>query len=183
MKIYSDKITRADLFRTLAEALPHAMTEATGPNSGWHYPVREFEPRKTHAITSTNSDGVATGLRKTYRRGFELFLFVDEDDGGPGTDHTRRRNGGTFGSGRSYGYALTWDEYGQWFALLFDIDPDAWISGWDGLAKFTSGTHRKFVSYSRKSVPVTAHGPVTSDEYHACPTRGFRLALNDPYMY
>lgn len=168
MKIYSSVITREDIMRTLYGMLPQAS----------HEDFREIEnPRKTHAITATNSDGVGTGLRATYKRGFELFLRWD-GPAGRGTDHARKRNGRD-------GYALTWAEYGQWFARLFDIDPNAWISGWDGVQKFHEGTNRQFAPYSRK-LGGGAHDVPTAVEarlYHACPTRAFRLALGDPYIY
>src|SRR5688572_20725853 len=43
------------------------------------------------------------------------------------------------------GFALDWADYGRWFAELFKIDPNAWISGWAGVEKFHEGTRRQFV--------------------------------------
>jgi len=85
---------------------------------GYLEDVVQFQPRKRSA---------ATGL--PFKHAFQLYA---------GTVHkARARNG-------REGYALKWDDYGRWFALLFQIDPDAWISGWSGVEDFNRGTKNEF---------------------------------------
>lgn len=42
------------------------------------------------------------------------------------------------------GRALTYEDYGRWFGLLFEIDPEAWVSGWDGASDFHARTDGRF---------------------------------------
>jgi len=50
------------------------------------------------------------------------------------------RNSGQWGGGGVTGIACTWDEWGIFIAALFDIDPEAIIGQYDGLAAFNLTT-------------------------------------------
>ena len=118
MKIYSDRITREDVFRTLHEALP-GLAHADE--------FREFTPRKNYA------------------RGFTIYLEALRDTG-------RARNGRP-------GKALTWDEYGVWFAKLYEIDPYAEIAFYKNEQEF-----RNVTAYMVSRVRPPGEGPWLTPE-------------------
>lgn len=63
----------------------------------------------------------------------------------------RRPNGGASGKGYASGYAATWDQWGVFFGILFDIDPAA-ICGtakrpiYDGRDDYTRKTNDRFTA-------------------------------------
>lgn len=65
-------------------------------------------------------------------RGIEFRLVANA---GPGR---RRRNSGVYGAGHEY--AATWDEHGDFFATLFDLDPEAIIGPYKGRSDFHQKT-------------------------------------------
>lgn len=87
------------------------------------------------ALRESNPQGDITidSLREFRPRnggnGFELYLE------GWGERHRRARNG-------REGKAATWDDYGNWFALLFKLDPAARISFYNGVGEFLDHTSR-----------------------------------------
>ena len=93
-------------------------------------------------LTSEDLDAAlpaGVGIRKVTRistrqrlRCWEVFLE------GRTAAHTRKTNSGTHGAG-SY-YAASYDDHGEWMAVLFDIDPAAIISHWKGRDAFHAGT-------------------------------------------
>lgn len=60
----------------------------------------------------------------------------------------RWTNTGTHGAG--YDKAATWDQYGEWMAGLFDIDPHARIAFYDGRADFHRQTRDQYVVAGRR---------------------------------
>jgi hypothetical protein len=64
---------------------------------------------------------------------------------GHGPLHNRRRNTGTHGAedgfSEAWEKAATYDDHGRWMAPLFDKDPDAVISWWNGREAFETGTN------------------------------------------
>jgi hypothetical protein len=94
----------------------------------------------TAGLRGVAVEAVTVGSRKR-ARGIEFRL-----DAAPGPGR-RRRNSGQYGA--ESGYAATWDEHGAWFAVLFDIDPEAIIGSYDGREDFerqTGGKYRAAVS-------------------------------------
>lgn len=73
----------------------------------------------------------------------------------------RRPNGGASGRGYASGYAATWDQWGVFFAILFDIDPGMIC----GTAKRPTYADRE--DYARK----------TNDRFGA-PALGFGVSTN-----
>lgn len=72
-----------------------------------------------------------------------------------GGNTNRLRNSGVYGADHSTN-AASWDQHGQWFALLYAIDPNARIAIYDGANDFHERTKGKY----RKSEPSTlaTHG-------------------------
>lgn len=56
----------------------------------------------------------------------------------------RRPNGGASGKGYASGYAATWDQWGVFLAILFDIDPDAFTPYDKSGAYFDQRTNWRF---------------------------------------
>ncbi len=54
----------------------------------------------------------------------------------------RHTNSGHYGAGERG--AATYDDHGVWIAELFDRDPSARISWWDGRDHFNQGTEHKY---------------------------------------
>lgn len=105
MKVYSDKLTEADL----RAALPQGV--------GLRDVVKIVNPRKR-------------------KNGWTLYLE------GLTFGHSRSTNSGTRGAG-SY-KAATYDDHGCWMSVLFDKDPHAVISHWDGKEQFDDGTNNRY---------------------------------------
>lgn len=58
----------------------------------------------------------------------------------------RRPNGGASGKGYASGYAATWDQWGVFLGILFDIDPGAKCWAYDGRDAFQARTNERFVA-------------------------------------
>jgi hypothetical protein len=57
----------------------------------------------------------------------------------------RRPNGGSSGVEYGSGYAATWDQWGVFLAVLFDLDPNALTPYDSGREAFTARTHERFM--------------------------------------
>lgn len=55
-------------------------------------------------------------------------------------DGRGRTNAGTSGYNFDRPYAATWDEWGEWLALLFELDPDMIAGPYDGRDDFYAQT-------------------------------------------
>lgn len=60
-------------------------------------------------------------------------------------------NSGTHGAG--YAYSATYDEHGEWMSRLFDIDPNAIITDYNGRDDFHRKTEYKYADLEQASKP------------------------------
>ena len=73
------------------------------------------------------------------------------------TGNSRRRpNSGRGGAGDSDAYAATWDQWGQFLAYLYGIDPDMWTRSYADVWEFQEATAYRFDDDG--SAPDDAHG-------------------------
>lgn len=56
----------------------------------------------------------------------------------------RHQNSGTHDAATWMPSAASWDQYGQWMALVFERDPDARIAEYDGREAFHRATKNKY---------------------------------------
>ena len=104
MKIYSDVLTRADLFRTTAEH-----------GNIWIDEIQEIKKPRVR------------------KRGWEVKTCGSTN---------RKTNTGKHGAGDVT--AATWDQHGEWFALLYVLDPDARIAIYKDARDFHMRTQDKY---------------------------------------
>jgi hypothetical protein len=95
--------------------------------------------RQVYAATA-GIDGVDVELTSHGSRSrdhaFEVHLVAEQRKG------RRRSNTGTYGAG--YDWAATWDEWGLFFAALYDIDSQMTCWAYDGADDFSHSTGGRF---------------------------------------
>ncbi len=86
------------------------------------------------------------GASRTHRRRFDVGLCVLE--GGKGTSHPYRRNTGQWGAEDGFYPAIQWaasyDEWGEWLAALFEVDPGMIAGQYKGRDDFHRQTEGKY---------------------------------------
>jgi hypothetical protein len=103
--------------------------------------------RQVYAATA-GIDGVDVELTyhgsRSRDHAFDVHLIAESRKG------RRRSNTGTYGAG--YDYAATWDEWGLFFAALFEDDPQMTCWAYDGADDFSRSTGGRF-----DGEPFTTH--------------------------
>lgn len=82
----------------------------------------------------------------------------------------RRPNGGSSGKGYASGYAATWDQWGVFFAILFDIDP-AMICGTAKRPTYADRSDYQRKTNERFTAPTLDFG--VSSNYHVVNGRAY----------
>lgn len=101
-----------------------------------------------------HSDHITTGDIYTAARFARVDVVDLAEHGSRKRDHAfnvklegesrRRPNGGASGRDYASGYAATWDQWGVFLAILFDIDPGMWTPYDDGRDAFRRRTFGRF---------------------------------------
>lgn len=90
----------------------------------------------------------------------------------------RRPNGGTYGRGYASGYAATWDQWGVFLAILFDIDPGAVCWAYDGRDAFLAKTCERFTAPSLGTGISTNYNVVNGRAHHDASVTVHRLGAD-----
>ena len=122
MKLYSDKLTAADVYAAFSGALAHGVD--IRPDG-----VRQFRARQ---VTTYGLDNNDRPVRRTFRKSNGVQFYAYSMGGKRATGHRAIGSYPLDGERR----AASWDAYGYVIASLFRMDPDAVIGNYAGRDDF-----------------------------------------------